>query len=274
MQKYDYSLYTIWYRQWRLTITWTTRVRRDTYFTRICDCWKKWKSPRYYFIRGQQSCWCAHTETRFKSTHWLTGDKVWRKLLTVYNSIYGRCNNPNQKAYKYYWWKWIKCERTTPESFYNDMVDSFKEHSKIHWEHNTSLDRIDNSKNYCKGNCRRVTLAEQQRNKTTNIKTIVDGQEYHSRDIAHLCWISTHIAWCRIRKYNQWKTTKEKLFHVWLIDNKNRKKDNQYIINIDWKEYTSSQLCEITWLSKSWAQRRMKRYLKWTLDKEWLFVHV
>lgn len=40
---------------------------------------------------------------------------------------------------------------------------------------NTTLDRIDNSKGYCKENCRWATRSEQQRNLRSNVMVTYDG---------------------------------------------------------------------------------------------------
>ena len=47
-----------------------------------------------------------------------------------------------------------------------------------------SIDRIDNSKGYCPDNCRFVTMAEQARNKTTNVRLEVDGVLYPTMSLA------------------------------------------------------------------------------------------
>ena len=45
------------------------------------------------------------------------------------------------------------------------MYVSYLQHLQIFSEKETTIDRIDNNKNYCKENCRWVTKAEQQKNK-------------------------------------------------------------------------------------------------------------
>lgn len=89
-----------------------------------------------------------------------SNDFITFKLRRIYAGIKHRCNNPNDKCYKYYWWKWVKCLRKTFEDFYNDMHTSYKEHYDKYGEMDTQIDRIDNNWNYCKSNCRRVTAKE------------------------------------------------------------------------------------------------------------------
>lgn len=76
-------------------------------------------------------------------------------------------------AYKYYWWRWIKCERKTFKSFHEDMRDSYKDHMKQFWKKNTTIDRIDVDWNYSKENCRRATMIEQANNKRRTKKVII-----------------------------------------------------------------------------------------------------
>lgn len=85
-----------------------------------------------------------------------------------------RCNNSNNKAYKWYGGRGIK---------YTKTWDKFSEFKKDMGERptNTTLDRIDNNGNYCKENCRWTDAITQHTNtriskfitfkdKTLNIK--------------------------------------------------------------------------------------------------------
>lgn len=81
-----------------------------------------------------------------------------------------RCTNKNNPRYSSYGGRGIKvCNRwMTYLNFKKDMQVSFDEHVKIFGQKNTSLDRIDNNKGYCKKNCRWATWSEQQNNKRIN----------------------------------------------------------------------------------------------------------
>jgi hypothetical protein len=46
------------------------------------------------------------------------------------------------------------------------MFESYVEHYKKNWWHNTQIDRINNDWDYCKENCRRVTAKENINNKS------------------------------------------------------------------------------------------------------------
>lgn len=77
----------------------------------------------------------------------------------------GRCNNPNNKSYKWYGGKGIKVEWKTYQDFKNDMYSDYLKHREIYGHKNTTIDRIDSSKNYCKENCRWATMQVQNNNK-------------------------------------------------------------------------------------------------------------
>lgn len=86
-----------------------------------------------------------------------------------FNAIKARCRNPHTINWDRYGAKGIKCEWETYQDFMADMYPSYLEHVAAHGKKNTQIDRIDPAKNYCKGNCRWVTLTEQANNRK-NIK--------------------------------------------------------------------------------------------------------
>lgn len=82
-------------------------------------------------------------------------------LYNAYHNILARCRNTRHKYYKYYGGRGIKCEWGDFKSFCTDMKDSY--------EKGLTLDRIDNNGDYCKENCRWVTMKDQSRNRRSNI---------------------------------------------------------------------------------------------------------
>ena len=81
-----------------------------------------------------------------------------------------RCNNPKSTNYKYYGGKGIKVLWNSYEEFFYDMYQSYIVHVKFHGEKNTTIDRIDPTKDYCKENCRWATYKVQANNKTNSNK--------------------------------------------------------------------------------------------------------
>ena len=96
----------------------------------------------------------------------LTHHLNWSHFQRKYYDAITRCTRPNHRSYKYYGWKWIKFERNSFEEFISDMYESYLDHVSKYWEKETTLDRIDTSKNYCKENCRRATWKEQRLNRS------------------------------------------------------------------------------------------------------------
>lgn len=81
--------------------------------------------------------------------------RIWRNMKY-------RCDNPKNSRYKYYGEKGISYSKRWKsfELFLKDMGER---------PDGLSLDRIDNSKNYSKENCRWATQFEQNRNTTRNV---------------------------------------------------------------------------------------------------------
>lgn len=83
-----------------------------------------------------------------------------RQLQRVWLNIHYRCENPNDKKYKYYGGKGIRVELTKYElnTLWNrDNANSLKQ---------ASIDRINSSKNYVYSNCRFIEMEDNRKNKS------------------------------------------------------------------------------------------------------------
>jgi hypothetical protein len=81
-------------------------------------------------------------------------------LISVWNHMTSRCNNPNDISYKNYGGRRIRCLFESCGEFTDYIVNKLKVDPR-----GLQIDRINNNGNYEPGNIRFVTHAENQKNK-------------------------------------------------------------------------------------------------------------
>lgn len=160
-------------------------------------------------------------------------------------NIKTRCYNKNCKMYKYYWWKWIVvCDkRQTFDWFFDDM-----------WEKpwlEYSIERIDNDIWYCKDNCKRISMNEQQRNKKSNIyynwKLVLDickNEKVYKRILARTYrWESIESACLNLnsrRELYENKSGNQWAVHFWMNPSSfNEMKKKKWWLSITVEYYKS-----------------------------------
>lgn len=113
-----------------------------------------------------KSCGCLHKErtSQASTTHGLTRTRFYR----IFTNINTRCTNKNYIDFHCYGGRGIKNEWDSFEAFKTDMYQSYLQHVEGFGEKNTSIDRIDPNKNYCKGNCQWATNKQQANNKRSS----------------------------------------------------------------------------------------------------------
>lgn len=142
-----------------------------------------------------------------KNWHWMCNTPFYHR----FEAILQRCNNKNNNRYKDYWGRWIKCEWVNFNEFYNDMYSDFVKHSEIHWTRQTTIERIDNDWNYCKDNCKWITMKEQQRNTRSVIL-------YNGKSLLENCeerWIKFTSVYARIKRWWDIKKALETPMKEW-----------------------------------------------------------
>lgn len=108
------------------------------------------------------------------------------RFYSIWKSMKRRCciSTKNQIHQRYYVQKGIKVEWEDFISFKNDMYQLYLQHVQAHGEKNTTIDRIDNNKNYCKENCRWATTKEQSINKSSYVYYYINGEKLSLDDMA------------------------------------------------------------------------------------------
>ena len=137
-----------------------------------CECGKIRKVRSSYLIKGRsKSCGCKRQNHK---THGMTASRIYR----IWSNMHSRCNNPKVKSYSDYGAKGIKvCEEWSIfENFFNDMSDGYSD--------NLTIERIDNSKGYCKENCKWITREFQAFNRTNSVIIEYNGDRYCLAELA------------------------------------------------------------------------------------------
>lgn len=139
-----------------------------------CSCGKvKEICMRNVRLKIAKSCGCLNkrqiTELGKRAGNWSTKHGMFgTRFYNIYYGMRMRCSENSVSNSKYYSDKGIKCLWKTFEDFKSDMYESYLSHMRMFGEKNTSLDRINSSKHYYKGNCRWATCKEQAKEKVGN----------------------------------------------------------------------------------------------------------
>ncbi len=113
---------------------------------------------------------------------------------TAWASMKGRCHNKNDTQFYNYGGRGIGVCAAWRKSFAQFLSDMGRKPSPGH-----SLDRIDNSKDYSRDNCRWTTPHVQSRNRRRNKWVTVNGQSLIVKDWAKASGINKATIYARIR---------------------------------------------------------------------------
>lgn len=247
---------------WVKYISWH---KRNFIRVKCLECWLESEIESKWFWNH----WCKCNQSKsIKDKHWFS--HRWRpirnRFYRIWNWIQRRCKDKKSSFYYIYWWKWVVCEWESFEEFRDDMRESYQKHVEMYWDKQTSIDRIDVNWNYCKSNCRRATVQEQNFNKTNTNFVEIDWEKITAVELAEKCWITVRQASDRISKFLHWKISYSNLILYWCHWKK------KIWVTIDWKKYCANDISKITWCCPRESRRRFKKYRDWQITKEQLFA--
>lgn len=140
-----------------------------------------------------KSCGCLAKEEA--ATRGITHGRTGTSEYYTYGSMIGRCHRATDPNYKHYGGRGIfVCERWL-KSFENFYADMGPRPTPRH-----TIDRIDNNKGYSPENCRWITMAEQSRNRRSNILITINGETKCATDWAKLNGLRPALVVQRIRR--------------------------------------------------------------------------
>jgi hypothetical protein len=120
------------------------------------------------------------------------------RFYSIYYSMKARCSANSISNCKYYSDKGIKLLWNSFDEFREDMYKSYTSHVEKFGEKNTTLDRINSHKHYCKENCRWATYQEQAKEKRKII--IYNNKNWTLQDLARKYKMSPTTLNARIKR--------------------------------------------------------------------------
>ena len=174
----------------RLTVLGKRRIEpRKAHWECLCDCGKTTFVVTSALTIGKtKSCGClrgrATTHGHAKRGQHSRSYRIWR-------SLFKRCYNPTNPYYDRYGGRGIEVDPRwfVFKNFYADMGDC---------PEGKSLERVNNDRNYWKGNCVWATHKQQARNTSTNTLITWQGQTHCIAEWADMYNITQSLLWQRL----------------------------------------------------------------------------
>lgn len=152
----------------------------------ICDCGSRKKVSACH-LKSEHTTSCGCISREISRTRKLGSGKLYGKgydrLVNVWKAMLGRCENPNNHAYKNYGGRGISvCEEWHNFSnFQKWMLDNGYDINAETGK--TTIDRINNDEGYRPNNCRITTNSIQALNRRSNIIVTYDGNTYVLKEL-------------------------------------------------------------------------------------------
>jgi hypothetical protein len=164
---------------------------------RCGGCGAELRNTVQHLRPDRRSCGCVvHRHGNFKHGHRRGGVKS--KEYNAWRSMKRRCFDPRHHHYDYYGGAGITVAEEWVHSFANFVRDVGPCPTDRHSFR--SLDRIDNSWGYHKGNVRWATVAQQNNNQTSNILVFVNGETLTFAQACRRYGIKYSSAWYRLER--------------------------------------------------------------------------
>lgn len=148
------------------------------YYECQCDCGVIKAISSTNLVNGRSNACKSSVHMKGRgSTHGMRYTKIYR----VYLNMKARCYKPKTESYPLYGGRGITvCDEWLESfvNFYEDMKDGYVE--------GLSLERVDVNGNYCKENCRWITMLEQAKNKTNTAYITYKGVTKRAFDWAEI----------------------------------------------------------------------------------------
>jgi len=181
-----------------------------------------------------------------------------KRLKNTYRNMMARCYRKSAPNYENYGGRGI----TICDEWLYDR-DAFIKWSLSHgYANNLTIDRIDNDKGYSPDNCRWVTLEENNRNKPSIPKVIVDGVEMTLPEISER-YLGNSTKLSDYRKYHGHEETMKLVKELISGKRKDMPYNNKRLITVDgmtkslldWDRYLGTT---DTWFISNWAKKKYR----------------
>lgn len=178
-----------------------TKDGHKLYHVRCCKC--GWESN----LRKAQiatTTKCTHLDISGKRRDFNT--YIWgnQRIKAIFKGMKSRCYDPDDKSYRWYGEKGIRiCDEwmSNPKAFELWALENG-------YDDNLSIDRKDETKDYCPENCRWITSNNNSKYKSTTRIIDVNGESHTGREWADVLNVGTNVINTYIRKYGE-ENTKE-----------------------------------------------------------------
>lgn len=149
-----------------------------------CACGEEdWKVLDNLKRGRSKSCMSCRSKARHaREGNMLAKSSAERLLQRRVESIFQRCNNPNDRGYRNYGGRGVECRFPSKLSLFRYLLSL---HSAEEWR-GYEIDRIDNNGHYEPGNLRRATQAQNRQNRRRTVWVTYRGQQVVQAHLWHL----------------------------------------------------------------------------------------